>query len=278
MAASLASQVAVKETGPDEYLSMELPIAMGNKMPIAYGGVILGVAVSAALATVPAKHKLYSVVGHFLGPTSLKQRLQCKVTRTRDTRSFTTRRVTVGQVQPGGAIRLVVELIADFHFEASNALFAADERYFIRRWPPESMSAQNLGGMVTTIPTKQDSLSITARSSAEWYRAREALGDDRDQIASLLFLMDAGLSFLPLTHSHRFLDDVGACSTLDFALRILKPDLDLEQWHIRERTTSAAGHGRTFSEGRLWDEQGHMVASMTQQSIMRPKEELRGKL
>jgi acyl-CoA thioesterase len=88
-------------------------------------------------------------------------------------------------------------------------------------------------------------------------------------MASLGFLMDGMLSFLPLIHNHLSFDDVAACSTLDFALRVFSPRIDMNHWHLREVISHHAGHGRSYSESRLWDEQGSLVASMTQQAIIR---------
>lgn len=77
---------------------------------------------------------------------------------------------------------------------------------------------------------------------------------------------------MPLSHNHQFLDDSGACSSLDFALRVFTNDLDMSKWHYREMNTITGGIGRTFSEARLWDNGGErrMVALMTQQAILRP--------
>ena len=82
--------------------------------------------------------------------------------------------------------------------------------------------------------------------------------------------MDGALSFLPLAHNAMFLDDAGACSSLEFAFRLFDTDLDLTRWHLREMKTVTGGNGRTYSESRLWDSEGNMVANMTQQSILRP--------
>lgn len=76
--------------------------------------------------------------------------------------------------------------------------------------------------------------------------------------------------FIPLIHDHKFLDDAGACSSLDFALRIFTDRLDLTKWHVKERKTIAGQGGRTYSEARLYDEAGNLVAIESQQSIMRP--------
>jgi acyl-CoA thioesterase len=80
------------------------------------------------------------------------------------------------------------------------------------------------------------------------------------------------MSFVPLVHAGMFLDDVGACSSLDFALRVMEPDVDMERWHLREIVAVQAGEERGFNEARLWNEKGDLVAVMSQQAIIRPKE------
>lgn len=143
--------------------------------------------------------------------------------------------------------------------------------YFETRQCVNGVCSQNLSGASKTTPTTQDRLHITQKSSAEWQRVKEPLKSTQDTLAALSFLMDGGLSFLPLSHNHMWFDDVTACSTLDFAFRVFTTDIKLDQWHLRERTTSHGGSGRTYAEGKLWDEKGNLVASTSQQSIMRPK-------
>jgi acyl-CoA thioesterase II len=314
MLPSLAHQLAIEQTGPDEFAAKNPPVRMGNKAPIAYGGTAQGIAVNAACATVPATHKLYSLVGHFLGPTNLEAVLRCKVTRTRDTKSFATRRVEVTQVQKDGKARVVMETIADFHVvepalleysarptvpyssvdaspapadgrqllvdagiasskqaQLSASSFEASEHFFDMRVPPESLSGQNMHGLVKGVESSQNKLHITNRTSGEWYRAKGALDSESDHLSNLAFLMDGGLAFLPLSHSHLWIGEAGPCSSLDFALRIFTPHVNLKEWHFKERVTAHAGYGRNYSEARIWDESGNMVASMTQQSIMRPQ-------
>lgn len=150
-------------------------------------------------------------------------------------------------------------------------LFEPMIRFFETRQAPEGIAAQNLGGVVKGAKTSQDGLPITSKTSADWLRCRQPLGRRQDQYAGLGFVMDGALSFLPLSHSGMFLDDVAACSSLDFALRLFTSNMDLNSWHMRELKTVAGGDGRTYTEARLWDQSGAMVASMTQQSIMRPK-------
>lgn len=161
------------------------------------------------------------------------------------------------------------------HIEASRgALFEDTFSLMARFWEwrpcPEGVAGQNLSGFAKTRVTTQDHLRLSDKVSMEWQKCRSDLGGHAEQMAGLVFNMDGGLSFLPLLHDHKFLEDAGACSSLDFALRIFSDDLNLSNWHLKERRTIAAQGGRTYSEARLFDEQGNLVAIESQQSIMRP--------
>jgi acyl-CoA thioesterase II len=312
MSATLVDQIGVVQLAPGEFETKLLPFRMGNPLPVAYGGCTVAAAVSAACATVAPSFSLYSVVGHFHGPSSTQRKLRCSVQSTRDTRSFATRRVQVKQEQADGSFRTSLELIADFHvreaaamdyargplrawpgpeesrptYEAAEALreqgvvtarqvkeYAAalgpSEDFFEARYCGDGVMAQNLSGVAKHATTTQDQLPITDKLSAEWVRSRSALPTTADNMAALAFLMDGQLSFLPLSHSHQWFDDVAAVSSLDFALRVLTPDVDMRGWHLRESRTLHGGHGRTFSEAWLWNEKGEAVATVSQQSIMR---------
>ncbi|KAF3050442.1 hypothetical protein E8E11_009054 [Didymella keratinophila] len=133
---------------------------------------------------------------------------------------------------------------------------------------PEGIFAQNLSGMAKSLPHSQDSLPLTSRTTADWFRSATPLSTPIDNLAALTFYSDGALSFCPLSFSHLYLDDSAACSSLDFALRFFG-DVDVEKWHLREISTHAGSEGRTFSECWIWDEQGRAVATMSQQSIMR---------
>ena len=83
--------------------------------------------------------------------------------------------------------------------------------------------------------------------------------------------MDYALSVVPLAFGSMCLDDAGACSSLDFALRVFSNRVDMNEWHLRQMKTSVGAEGRTYSEGLLWDRERRCVASMTQQCILRVK-------
>lgn len=153
--------------------------------------------------------------------------------------------------------------------ELFDQMFALNSRFF-EQGVAEGVGSQNCLGFVKDHPTDQDHLHITEKFSAEWWRAKHPLKSEAEQMAALGFNMDGGLSFIPLIHDHKYLEDVGACSSLDFALRVFTDNLDLTKWHIKERKTIAGHGGRTYSEAKLFDEAGQLVAIESQQSIMRP--------
>ena len=63
-----------------------------------------------------------------------------------------------------------------------------------------------------------------------------------------------------------------ACSSLEFALRLFVNDLDFSDWIMRENKSKAAGVGRTHQEACLFDSRGGLIAIMTEQCILRPKQ------
>jgi acyl-CoA thioesterase II len=150
--------------------------------------------------------------------------------------------------------------------------FGLMQTHFDQRPCPESVFAQNLFGLAKTLPTTQDDLPVTSRTTADWFRCRETMSTPSEHVTNLTFLIDGAIAFLPLSFSHMWFDDVSACSSLEFALRFFKAgdEVDLGQWHLREMRTNVASAGRAYGESWIWDENGKAVACMSQQSILRP--------
>jgi acyl-CoA thioesterase II len=349
-ASTLSEQLAIRNLGRSKtkrsdiqyFVSTHNPSMVGKTSPRAFGGCALGVAIHAACQSVwspeepsSSTFRLYSVLGHFLGPAKTDRRLSCEVFTIRDSRTFRTRRVVVAQTLDDGTVRECLALTADFmkmekmvELEYSplpsdptghgSAYFSSVElgpqgersvspedlcaelirkgnasqkdlhdfkealslilKFWDYRFCRDGSGGQNLNGMLKHIRTDQHQscIAITEKTSCEWVRVRDQLGSEAENMAALGFQMDFGLSYLPLAHDEKgkFIEDVGACGTLDFALRIFQSGdekLAMDEWKLKERKTVAAAGGRTFSEGRLWDRKGNLVASMNQTCILRSK-------
>jgi acyl-CoA thioesterase len=181
----------------------------------------------------------------------------------------------------------ITQDVADAHTKSFGLL----SRIYEMRPCPEGLMTQNLTGVMKHLPTTQDSLPVYEKAHADWFRARHALPSYTDRITCLAFLMDAAISFAPLSFSGMFLEDCAACSSLDFALRVFGDGggggggdgdgqrgylmMD-EDWFLKEITTSVGAGGRTYSEARLFDGVGGCVASLSQVSILRPYKEGKG--
>ena len=353
-ATTFSEQLALRRLDPsktnkpevDCFVSTHHAAKQGNSSNIAYGGCTIGIAMHAACQSVwsdpsLSDFQLYSVLGHFLGPTKTDRLIACEVHKVRTSRSFETRRVVLMQTYDDGSIRECLALTADFmklernvemEFSAPPFVNYGDGKMCLREGPfgvdtrspkeledemlangqateaevktfqrifdlgrgfwetrfcKASIVGQNLSGLAKSAVVQQDKdgLDITEKTSLEWSRARGCLETEGENMAAIGFNMDGGLSFAPLVHGGQgaFLQDVGACSTLEFSLRVFRSGdekIEMHKWHLKERKTVVAAGGITYSEARLWDERGNMVANMTQASIMRSKGEVKkgGKL
>lgn len=158
-------------------------------------------------------------------------------------------------------------------------LFGLADRLLDRRLCPEGIITQALTGFAKKgSPTTQDHLSLPSKTSSDYFRSRHSLRCPAEHVSALAFIMDMGTSLLPVVHDGLSLDEVAAQSSLDFALRIFKNDLDLNAWNLRELSTITGGNGRAYTEAQVWDSKGLMVCNMTQQSILRPKNPTTAKL
>ncbi|CAF9911091.1 MAG: hypothetical protein GOMPHAMPRED_007298 [Gomphillus americanus] len=306
---SLAERLLVEQLDKNSYTSKCLPLRMGNSAPISYGGFQLGVAINAASISVRPDHYLYSVTGYYLGPVSTEQKITCTIEELRNTRTFSTRQVRVTQTgrlcllltadfRTSEAALLTYDplpfrkyshwseckpseerkqealengTITTKQAEIYEFFFSSGTQYWDVRPCPEGIFAQNFSGVAKDVQTTQQDAPLSDKTSGEWYRIKSDLKGREQHMAALGFLLDAGLSFLPLSHSNLFLDDAGPCSSLDFALRVFVDDVDMNQWHLVERRSLCGSLGLTHTIANMFGESGRLVAQMSQQSILRPK-------
>ncbi|KAE8131088.1 thioesterase-like superfamily-domain-containing protein [Aspergillus pseudotamarii] len=289
-------QIAVEALGPNLYGSVMPPTSMGVLASYAYGGNTLAVAVNAAYQTVQSSFHLYSICGHFVRAAKTDRRLICQIERVRETRTFQTRIIRVSQEADDGSAQLCFIASADFHIEEPRSMVIYSTlpqtklplsdtviSLTAAQTPTEHGLYQNIERFLDMQPVtlaastneeveeRKSSSSAPSKFSAERFRAQTPLRSEAEQISALAFYMDKGLAYIPANHSGYPLTEASACASLDFSLRLFTHEIDLRRWHLSEATTSVAGNARAFSEGRVWDENGRLLASMTQQTLLRPK-------
>lgn len=113
---------------------------------------------------------------------------------------------------------------------------------------------------------------------AERFRTRDPLHGEAEQISALAFYMDKDLAYIPALHYGYHPSQAKACASLDFSLRFFEHEVKLEDWHYTEQKTLVANHAMAYSEGRVWDSRGRLLASMTQQTILRPDSGIKSRL
>lgn len=162
------------------------------------------------------------------------------------------------------------------HFDAYKRTLDSFHGILEQRLCPEGLGFQNVWGIDGQAASSQDERRVTERTTAWWIRSAHPFSHGADDHnfhrAAVAYLLDAGMGFIPLTHTGRFLDVAEAASSLDVNVRFRGPAFSVTQWILIELHSEAAGHGRTLQVGRVWTEEGDLIAIASQTCILRFKD------
>jgi len=251
-----------------------------------YGGHFLGQAAAAALRSVGEDRALHSLHGYFLRGGRPGTPIDYTVERVRDGRSFSTRRVQAGQDG-----RLAFELTASFCAEDGGRELRADPPRDFHGLPrPESLPRYHeLMASHDPVPLPGDwalrehgmdvrvvNAPWSPRGPSEsqgirmWIRANgRAPADPKLHAAMLAYQSDESISDNVLVPFGVTWGDPNVFFvSLDHALWYHRP-IDLNRWHFVEQWPVVATRGRGLSTGQVWDENGVLVATFTQEALMR---------
>lgn len=245
-----------------------------------YGGQVLGQALSAASQTVEGRlvHSLHS---YFLLPGDINAPITYEVDRSRDGASFSNRRV-VG-IQYG---QQIFHLSASFH--ASHA--GLEHQFTMPEVPgPEGLetfvSSLKKPGEVETqamqrfaqvkrpidarpVPNPSPDPNVTML----WFRLDGDIPDDEAMNRSLLaYCSDYGLiggAFKP--HGNHFRRDTVKVATIDHAMWFHRP-VRVKDWHLHVIDTPNAIDARGLVRGSIFSRDGRLVASTTQEGLVKVK-------
>lgn len=254
-----------------------------------FGGQVLGQALVAAGRTVEegAVHSFHS---YFVRPGDPSSPILYQVDRTRDGRSFTTRRVTA--IQHGRAI---------FHLEAS--FQKPEQGYEHQATMPEVPDPE-------TLPTWTEQMSRHADELPEdlqrwilrqrpidmryvtpfdaihpekqepklliWVRADGTLAHlerDAELLHPCIIAYASDMSLLDtatMPHAISYLNAHVQIASLDHAMWFHR-DFRADEWLLYEQESTAAAGARGFATGRLYTQSGMLVASVAQEGLIRPR-------
>jgi acyl-CoA thioesterase-2 len=249
-----------------------------------FGGQVLGQALVAAGRTVAAERPAHSFHAYFLRPGDPATPILYRVDRTRDGRSFTTRRVTA--IQRGRAI---------FHLEAS---FHGAERGPEHQEPmpdvpdPESLPTweERMEPIAARAPADLGSWLVRERPidtrHVTWF---DPLEPEKLPPRLLVWIRAAGplpsalllhqcvaayasdmtlLDTVALPHAIAWTDSSWQIASLDHAMWFHRP-FCADEWLLYAQESPIAAGARGFATGRLFTRDGTLVVSVVQEGLVR---------
>jgi len=246
-----------------------------------FGGQVAGQALVAASRTVEPEHHVHSLHAYFLRPGDPQRPILYQVDRTRDGKSFTTRRVLA--IQHG---RPIFGLSASFHrpeegFDHQLPMpeglpHPEDLPDFTTRMAPWAEVLGDWYSRPRPIDTRYcewhapDDRSPRGMFENVWFRANGKLPDDPVlhacvvTYASDMTVLDTALQ----PHGGSGLGDTFMAS-LDHAMWFHRP-FRADGWLLYAQDTPSASGGRGIGRGLIYTEAGDLVASVVQEGLIRP--------
>ena len=251
-----------------------------------FGGQVLGQALSAASQTVPPDRVVHSMHAYFLRQGDASRPVVFEVDRIRDGGSFTTRRVVAVQ---GG--QPIFSLATSFQGEEpgfDHGTTCPDVP------PPEGLaSEQELAHRIADrIPEFFRKMALADRPieirpvqvvnhlspkkmearRQLWYRANGALPDD-PAVHRALLAYASDFNFLTtamLPHGVSWLTPGMQVTSLDHAMWFHRP-FRFDEWLLYDLDSPSASSSRGLVHGRFYTRDGQLVASVTQEGLMRDR-------
>ncbi len=249
-----------------------------------FGGQIIGQALMAAYRTVGADHRAHSLHAYFLRAGDPEHDIIYEVTRIRDGRTFSARRVVARQHN-----REVLTLTASFQCEEEGF----DHQFPMPEVPPPDDLPSELAlrrQFAHLIPekvreklTRDRAIEIRPLqvinpfapqrlepSKQNWFRAVAKLPDERVwHHCVLAYASDFGLLGTSLhPHATTYYSRGMQVTSLDHAVWFHR-DFRADEWLLYSMDSPSATHGRGFNRGLIFDRGGRLVASSTQEALIR---------
>ncbi len=252
-----------------------------------FGGQVLGQALVAATRTVENR-VCHSLHAYFLVPGDPKVPILYEVDRSRDGKSFSSRRVVA--IQHG---RQIFHMSVSFQIDEPGLTHQMDAPKVpapetlpneddMRRAMAEKVPAEYREHFLRPRPIelrpveRSDILHPQKRPphQAFWVRATGALPEDRAlqqcvlAYASDMTLLDTCL----LPHGIGWFDKRMQMASIDHAMWFHRP-FRADEWLLYVQDSPAAGGGRGFNRGLIYAADGTLVASVAQEGLIRFHEE-----
>ncbi|MFP3977047.1 MULTISPECIES: acyl-CoA thioesterase II [Marinobacter] len=266
-------------TGDDHYRGESQDLGF----PRVFGGQVLGQALMAASHTVEDR-LCHSLHAYFLRPGNKEMPIEYEVQRVRDGGSFSVRRVIARQ--DGKEI-----LTGSMSFHAAEEGFEHQAEMPEAPDPDTLRSEQDWGKLMAPqapeamreVMTRDRPIEIRPVDPTNpfkpekrpphkqsWIRAQGPLPDD-PVLHRCLLAYASDFSFLGTSlnpHGKSFIDKSLQVASLDHAMWFHR-DFRMEDWLLYDKDSPSASAGRGFNRGNFFNQKGDLVASATQEALIR---------
>ncbi|MBV1900207.1 MAG: acyl-CoA thioesterase II [Kordiimonadaceae bacterium] len=258
-----------------------------------FGGHVVAQAMAAADMTVGPEQTIHSIHCYFMRPGISRQPILYDVDPIRDGRSFATRRVLA--VQNGEAI---FAMTVSFHVGEEGVSHQIDmpevpgpdaladgQEYFghiVRNAGKKTDLRELLPFEWRAVdPMDPDNLQAKSPVTGHWLRLREKTIDDPALHARLLgYISD--FSFLSSNlRPHALVprsDALKTVASIDHTMWLHSNDFRMDEWIYYKTEGYWAGKGRGLSRGALYTQEGRLIASTAQESLLRLTQETKDTL
>jgi len=277
----LLDLLKLETVGDDVFLGQSQDLGWGR----VYGGQVLGQALSAAERTVDTTRQAHSLHGYFLRPGNPREPIEYWVERTRNGRSFSTRRIRAEQ---GG--RPIFFMAASFqiretgleHQDAAPDVARPDNllsftdliRENADRLPDAMSDSAMMDFPIEMRPVKvSDPMNPSPTDPVKhvWLQATADLPDDPAlhryllAYASDFILLDTAL----LPHGRTIWQGNLRMASIDHAMWF-HHDIKMDDWLLYALESPSASGARGLVRGQFFDRSGVLVASLSQEGLVRP--------
>jgi acyl-CoA thioesterase-2 len=253
--ATLLDLLELTEAGPDQYRgNTAFEDAMGL-----YGGQVAAQALRAASLTVSPDRIPHSLHSYFLRAGDPMKPVDYEVSRDRDGRSYSARRVTARQEG-----QVIFDMGCSFHVPETGPDVQVAVMPPVAG--PDTQPVRVLASRTLDLEIRAAEQSgATDMPYRVWARASVELAPDPHlQACVLTYLSDMYSGLFALDEDT---DGVGLTS-LDHSLWFYRP-IDMGQWVLMDLIPESLSAGRGMYFGRVYDQQGRLVAGLTQESLFR---------
>eukprot|EP01062_Namystynia_karyoxenos_P046439 TRINITY_DN347_c0_g1_i1.p1 TRINITY_DN347_c0_g1~~TRINITY_DN347_c0_g1_i1.p1 ORF type:complete len:293 (+),score=35.83 TRINITY_DN347_c0_g1_i1:75-953(+) len=239
-----------------------------------YGGQVLAQALVAAQRTVDAPLRVHSVHGYFILAGETGVEVLFKVDRVRDGKSFATRAVKALQRN-----RTIFILTASFHREEPGYSFQEQPQRIdavahmrgLQKMPlPSDLPDERSTYMPADLDRSTEGFVVGQGEHWRmiWQRHRLPLGEDAKlHNAVLAWMSDHGI--VAVTRGTRTQKAFKASVSLDHSIHFHRP-FKADDWLLYYTHTIVAHGARGYARSDVYNMSGELVASVTQETLIRP--------